>query len=283
MKTSPAILILLLLMVGVFSLATALEPRALKWEGRSGADSVLKTLLGDSRQMFANHFFVKADVSFHSGYYPSIFDQAREAEEKEDAVAHGGEHSQEHEEEGGFLGKPTDWIDRFGRHFRITEHTHLQGGNMREILPWLQISAELDPHRIETYIVASYWLRSRLGKVDEAEQFLREGMRANPDSYEIPFDLGRLYYENRHDAAHARNLWLLALRRWNEHQLNKKDPDFGSLHDIELQLAHLEENEGNYAKAIEWMEKAEPYSPNPEALQSQMDALRAKLAAKPKQ
>ncbi len=31
-------------------------------------------LLGDSSQMFANSFFVKADEYYHSGYYPTIFD-----------------------------------------------------------------------------------------------------------------------------------------------------------------------------------------------------------------
>ena len=37
----------------------------------------------------------------------------------------------------------------------------------------------------ETYTVTAYWLRERMGKVDEAEQFLREGLRENPDSYEF--------------------------------------------------------------------------------------------------
>ena len=54
------------------------------------------------------------------------------------------------------------------------------------------------------------------GKVAEAEKFLRDGLRANPDSYEILFELGRLYYESEHDAARARNVWELALRRWQE-------------------------------------------------------------------
>ena len=31
-------------------------------------------LLGDSRRMFANSFYVKADEYYHSGYYPTIFD-----------------------------------------------------------------------------------------------------------------------------------------------------------------------------------------------------------------
>ena len=30
--------------------------------------------MGDSRRLFANQFFVEADVYFHSGYYPTIFD-----------------------------------------------------------------------------------------------------------------------------------------------------------------------------------------------------------------
>ena len=58
----------------------------------------------------------------------------------------------------------------------ITEHTHLEGGNEREILPWLRLSAELDPQRVETYTVAAYWLRA-VGKMVEAEHFLREGLR----------------------------------------------------------------------------------------------------------
>src|SRR5437588_9986821 len=100
----------------------------------------------------------------------------------------GSTEAEEHERKMNFLGAPRDWVERFGRHFMITEHTHLQGGNEREILPWLRVSAELDPHRIDTYTVASYWLRSSLGKVDEAEQFLREGLRQNPGSYELWYE-----------------------------------------------------------------------------------------------
>src|SRR5262245_11448195 len=87
MKTVRAILILALLLSGGFSLATLFEPRAVRWAGRSQSNNLMELLLGDSRRMLANHFFVKADIYFHSGYYPSIFDQARQAEENERAVA----------------------------------------------------------------------------------------------------------------------------------------------------------------------------------------------------
>jgi len=111
-KSSRAIVLLLLLLAGGFTLGTTLQPRTTHWTDREPSDSLMKVLLGDSRRMFANHFFVKADITFHSGYYPSIFDQARQAEEKDSDVAHAGEQESKQLEQG-FLGPPTDWIDRF--------------------------------------------------------------------------------------------------------------------------------------------------------------------------
>lgn len=281
MKSPRVAFTVLLLWTGIFTLATVIQQRASGWTSRTRSRGVMNMLLGDSRRMFANHFFVKADVYFHSGYYPSMFDQARQSEESEKAVAHEGEHSDhaepEHDMATGFLGPPTDWIDRFGRHFRVTEHTHLQGGDLREILPWLRISADLDPQRVETYTVAAYWLRRQLGKVSEAEEFLREGMRANPDSYEILFELGRLYHEERHDSVRARNLWQLALRRWREKEEGQENPNYVPFDAITVSLGQLEEESGRYAEAIKWFELARPHSPHPEALARKIEALRAKL------
>ena len=295
MKAPRPLFVFLLLLVGVFTLGTSLHTRALNWRSRSSSHSVLAKLLGESRRLFANHFFVKADISFHSGYYPSIFDQARQVQEREKAMANEGEHGgheaegheghegheEEHDAAEGYLKPPKDWIDRFSRSFRVTEHTHLEGEKAREMLPWLKISAELDPKRVETYTVAAYWLRQNLGRDDEAEQFLREGLRANPDSYEILFDLGRLYYENRKDLVRARNLWELALRRWDRREQGKKEPDYVAFDKITMNLANLEKSLGNYARAIQWIELAKVHSPHPETLQQQIDELRAKLSAQP--
>lgn len=284
MKASRAILLLLLLLTGAFTLGTLLQPRVWKWSSRSQSDSALKRLMGESRRLFANHFYVKADVYFHSGLYPSIFDQGRQVEEQENhmAAAQRGDHGKggelEHEEGMNFLGQPADWVDRFGRRFRVTEHTHLEGGTTREMLPWLRISAELDPQRIETYTVASFFLRRELNRPDEAEEFLRQGLRANPGSYEILFELGRLFYENRHQADRARNVWLLALLRWDQTEGIKKEPYYRARDAITDALAHLEEEAGNYAQAIEWFEMSKVHSPYPEDVQRQIDRLKAKLA-----
>jgi tetratricopeptide (TPR) repeat protein len=280
-KKAGPYLILLLLLAACFSLATILQPRVSGWSKRGQSDSVLNVLFGDGRRLFANHFFVQADVSFHSGYYPSIFDQAGGPKDTRHLTAKEGEPAaEEHEKQFSFLGPPRDWVERFGRHFVITSHTHLEGKNEREILPWLKMSAKLDPQKVETYTVSAYWLRD-LGKAKEAEEFLREGLRNNPESYEILFELGRLYSENYHDPARARNVWELALRRWTEQQAAGKKPDLLQLDQIAVYLSRLEEHQENLARAMELLQLAKKASPNPQALQPQIDELKRKLAATP--
>ena len=281
MKKFVPFVVLLLLLAACFSLATVLQERVSDWTKRGKSDNVLNVLLGDGRRLFANHFFVQADVSFHGGYYPSMFDQANRPEDTTHLTAKEGEPAaEEHEKQMNFLGRPRDWIERFGRHFIVTEHTHLEGSHESEILPWLKLAAELDPQKIETYTVAAYWL-SDLGKVKEAERFLREGLLNNPDSYEILFELGRLYYEGNHDPARARKIWDLALRRWHEQAEAGKNPEILKLSQIAVNLAQLEEAEGNLARAIQLFELAKKGSPRPESLQKQIDELKQKLAARP--
>jgi tetratricopeptide (TPR) repeat protein len=282
-KASPG-WILLLLFALTFSLATMIQPRAVAWSDRGQTQSLLGALLGNSRRLFANHFLVKADVYFHSGYYPSIFDQAASASPGSGPMlsAHSSHEDEEHEKEEDFLGPPRDWIERFGRHFMITTHTHLENGNEREILPWLKISAELDPQRVDTYTVAAYWLRTHLGKPNEAEAFLREGERENPNSYEILFELGRLYRENFHQDLRARNVWELALKKWREQETNKPNPNNLALDQIAANLARVEEDQGNYQKAIDYLEIARKVSPAAGPLGKEIEELKAKLAGQPK-
>ena len=280
MKRPAPYLILLLLAAASVSLATVLQPRALALTEAAGSDAALTVLLGDGRRIFANHLFVQADVAFHSGYYPSVFDQAAAPKDSRHMTAkEGTKEDEEHERAMNFLGQPHDWLEAFGRHFMITEHTHLEGGRERELLPWLKLSAEMDPHRIDTYTVASYWLRGPgLNKPEEAEKFLREGLRRNPDSYEILFELGRLCKENYHDTNRARNIWELALRRWRQQEATGKQPDPRTMEQITVNLARLEEQDRHFEQAISYLEMAKRASPNPKALQQQIDELRHKLA-----
>ena len=195
--------------------------------------------------------------------------------------------------EGNFLGAPRDWIDRFGRNFFPTQHRHLgetpaeaeahthdgkpckikhdTAGAEREMLPWFRLAARLDPSRPETYVVAAYWLSSHLGKINEAEQFLREGLRANPRHAEMLFELGRIAHDHRKDISRARNLWDLALASWHQQQAAAPEPNYLLLAQILGNLARLEEKEKQYAKALEHLQALKTVSPSKDAIQRWID------------
>lgn len=278
MKISP-LLVLTALLALAFTLATGLASRAEGWSARTKSDNVFGMMFGDGRKLFANHFFTMADVYFHSGYYPSVFD--KNSEEQKEIIAASRGHKETEEEEKGedFLGKPKDWIDGFGRHFRITQHTHLENNNEREILPWLRLAADLDPQKIDTYTVGAFFLREHMGRTQEAEAFLREGLRNNPDSCEILFELGRLYRDGWHDISRARNVWELGVKKFLLRTQAQQQEDAFVLDELTVNLAHLEENAGNYGQAIHWFQQAQKVSPNPAGLQKQIDDLQKKLDA----
>jgi len=212
-------LMLILLLVGCFSLAAWLEPRhAARINANEPTQSVLASLLGDGRKFVADYFAVEADVYFHSGYYPSVFDEARVQEIQDSDISH-PENGKEQEEKG-FMGPPLDWIDRFSRHFKPSRHTHLHGNQIDEMLPWLKLSTELDPQRIQSYLDADYWLRN-VGKSADAEDFVRQGLRANPHSPDLLYALGQIYLEDHKDYPRAKNLFLAAKKQWHKRDDSK--------------------------------------------------------------
>ena len=267
-----------------FTLGVLVEPEfAAVSARRSGSASMMEVLLGDGRQMFARHFFTKADAYFHSGNYPGIFDKRPMEEELHMAGAPAGDsHDHDHGDKGhhedyGFRGPPLDWIDTFSRHFYVTQHTHLdQGDASREILPWLKLSAELDPGRLETYTVSAFWLRTQLGKVDEAEAFLREGLRANPHSPEILLELGVLYEENRKDYVRAANVLELGVRYLDQKADSLTEEDRFLLARTLGRLARIEQKQGHIPEAIHFFERLKPLSPSAPIIDATIKELRAR-------
>jgi tetratricopeptide (TPR) repeat protein len=246
--------------------------------------------LGDSRRMFANSFYVKADEYYHSGYYPSIFDDNTAFQTTHMAADTGAVSSKNSGDEHGFLGPTRNWIDAFGRHFFPDRHTHLDTGGaddlsgsseVREILPWLKLSADLDPDNVQTYTVTAFWLRERMNNPAEAEAVLHEGLRNCPGSYDILFELGRLYYESYHDRARARNVWEEAARQWTKTYAHLSPEDQKDSHlvmeQITTHLAKLEEDAGNLPKAIEWLQEAQKVSETPDVIQKDIDQAKYKL------
>ena len=286
-KISPVVWLFLLLSV-VFTLATVLVPRATGWNGQSQANNVFKLLFGEGRRLFANQCFVMADVYFHSGYYPSIFD--RQEQEHDVAMPAHGQKEDADSTADDFMGPPLDWIAAWERHFVPNKHTHLDTGgatgtlkanSVQEILPWLKLAADLNPQLINTYTVGAYWMQTSMHDYKEAKAFLYEGLHNNPGNSELLFDLGRLYYEGYHNPGRARNVWLAALRSWQAKDYNvKTNVDARIVYEeIVMNLAHLEEEDGNWSQTIHYLEMVKQVSPHPDAIEKQIAEARRKLAA----
>jgi tetratricopeptide (TPR) repeat protein len=278
-------LVLLLVFVCCFTLATMLAPAFEALQQKSGrSSSPLLALVGDSRRLFANQFFIMADVYFHSGYYPTIFDEHKtESPSHLDVASHeqpgqAEPAKKEPDDDDHFLATPKDWIERFGRNFFPTVHTHLEGKKAQEILPWLKLSADMDPSRIDTYVTTSYWLRTRLNKAREAEQFLREGLRANPDSYEILLELGRVYYYNENNPRVARNLWEAALAKWRQQDQARLDPNPRQREQILGELVRDDERSGDLKKWLADLEALKQAVPQRTSLDKQIADVKARMA-----
>ena len=285
-------LLLLALLVFCFGLAACLQPWFQSLESqRRQSDNFFSLLLGDSSRMFANNFFVKADEYYHSGYYPTIFDNHKAFKTAHMAEDTGAVNSKNQGEETGFMGAPRDWLDAFGRHFIPNRHTHLDEGGaaddlsgsdkVREILPWLKLSTELDPQNVQNYTVTAYWLRQRMHKTDEANRVLLEGLRENPGSCDILFELGRLYAESYHDTNRAENVWLAAIKNWRPVEGNDDAVAANNFiyEKITTQLGESQLIAGHWPQAIQWFEAAQKVSPTPDALQELIDGVKAKMAA----
>jgi len=302
MKTNRAFTLLgVLLLVACAGTAAWLDRWFINWPGNRAKNyNPLNVAVGTGQKMFAGHFYRKADVYFHSGMYPSIFDNNESFKTAHIGEDAGATDSKNTGDEENFLGGSRDIIDRFSRNFFPAQHTHLdqggakahphehaielgegQSGEVREILPWLKLAQELDPEDPLTYTVTAYWLRDRMNKPREAELLLREGLKHLPHHPSLLFELGRLYFEKNHDPARARNVWSRAVEEWRKQEAHKKEPDTFILEQIENRLAKLEEEDGNLSLAIHHWEQAKTISPNPDAIQARIDELRQKQFSPP--
>jgi tetratricopeptide (TPR) repeat protein len=135
----------------------------------------------------------------------------------------------------------------------------------------------MDPKQPQTYIVTAYWLRSSMGKIDEAESFLRQGLRANPGNPEILFELGRIQLEHRKDAVRTRNLWEASLKNIEIFEQKKIAFDDTLKIRVPMYLARLEEDTGNLNAAIYHLKMAVPFLSKPENVLKQIQELEQRL------
>ena len=126
------------------------------------AGSVALKALGASRIAVGDQLYEAADRTFHKGvgvYRRSAF---------------------------------TGWFTRLGRAVTPEGHVHLQAEGVNELVPWLYLATRADPHNVEAYVVAAFWLAGEGGRPDLAERVLDEARANNPRDYHVYQEKGRL-------------------------------------------------------------------------------------------
>jgi tetratricopeptide (TPR) repeat protein len=137
----------------------------------------------------------------------------------------------------------------------------------------------MDPHRVQTYLTASFWLRTALNQPKEAEEFLREGLRANPDSFEMLLELSYVYDFSRKDARAARRLCELALQKWQKQEADGLKPSPKAEVEILDGMVRADRQLGDLPNLLADLEALKAISPGKEAIQRSIDETRAALAA----
>src|SRR6478736_1436899 len=100
-SVSPKVMFIFLIVLA-YTLGTATYLRAVnRADAMRPDEGAFKKLLEDGRRLFAGQFIEMADVYFHSGMYPSIFDRANNAKATKAVTSAVDEHSDhdDHDEE----------------------------------------------------------------------------------------------------------------------------------------------------------------------------------------
>ena len=171
---------------------------------------VLSVAFSDAREELASILVHRADSYFHGGIdfdCHAVHGHDHEPEHGEDEHEH-DDHHDGHVHDGGWF-DPWEWIGSRVRAPGV--HRHLEGAETMELMPWLWAGVRADPRNVANWTTAWY-VASHMAKDHAlAREILAEARRANPESMELAFTMGReAYGGGRGDAAAAERLFLEA-------------------------------------------------------------------------
>jgi hypothetical protein len=172
--------------------------------------SALARLLGEYRAVSSDVLMVKTEQYLHSGvgYDLHVVNNPAElslsasiadlASHQREVAAQAAPHAHAggvrthipppQADHRGFLG---DWL-RAVKPWRdpALGHQHTDG---REILPWYRVMTLNNPHYVRAYAMGAWWLLQE--DIDQAERFIREGVRHNPESFLVHMMLAQIQLE----------------------------------------------------------------------------------------
>ena len=238
----------------------------IKSKGILERDVFFRTL-GEAKDLVSDLSYLKADEYYHGGVkhkdsqpHLCVFSE-KEIQIGKQEVEH--EHKEEETERPECLHEVIrekeierkkiskfNILSRIGERLYIHQHRHLHGKEEREIIPWLYYSVKLNPHNVKAYVIGGYWIGSRLGRVDEALKFLNEGLKHNPDTWEIYSEVGSLYFHQKQDYQQAIKFFSKAVSFMTDDNSDEHDKSHAFTF-----LAASYDRTGNLDKAIEYYRK----------------------------
>jgi len=207
---------------------------------------------GEARALVSTWTFLQADVYFHGGN-----------------THHSGSHkctaaSLGKEEETPYINK-FNILPRISEEITITKHIHLEGDQMKEIIPWLYYAAEIDPHNVGAYTLTAFYLADVFGQKEDALDFLREALKNNIDSWEINAEIGRVYFQHFKDYKKA----IRYLSRADALQIKTPHDKFQERYVLTF-LASSYEAMGLERSALEARERLHQLFPDEEVFESKL-------------
>lgn len=187
--------------------------------GAEETDSMAVKALDASRALMGGQLYEAADRTFHMGvgaYRPPAF---------------------------------TSWFMRLGQAIAPAGHVHLQAAGVNELVPWLYLATRADPHNVEAYVVAAFWLAGDGGRPELAGRVLDEARANNPKDYRIYLEKGRLELK-KGAAAEAARMFDAAIRLWELDAGTDKTQAKLDRAEIQLYRGLLCENGGDVSRAL---------------------------------
>ena len=267
----------------VVLLAVLISSRGWLAPPASAQNDLLGQLFGGARQAVGGNVMERADQYYHGGVGhrncqtshngENEGQEGHKTQQADDGKIHLDEDTPREASAGG------GWWARLNEALTPRGHVHLHGERQtRELLPWMWAAVKADPENIEATATTAYWLSSQLDKPEQAIDVLDDALRHNPDSHELLLAKARIIRDRRQDLETAARLFRKALESWKDsHSLPPSNLDAArSYYALCMQramaLIALERNN----EAVTLLEKALPYSPNPDAIRQRIRELQNK-------
>lgn len=158
-----------------------------------------------------------------------------------------------------------DWYQKIKRQLLSEKHIHLAGNKVKEIMPWLWLSAKAKPDEIETWLIASFWLASDVNQPDSAEKVLLSSQQFIGADYKIKLELGRLYFK-QNNFEEATRAFDAALALWPGKYKSEDTETKNDMAKLLVYRAFLYEQTGARTQAIDALNKVLAMFPEREQL-----------------